>query len=553
MNPGGEPPGARDAGNPVARTPSPESEAKPVRPWLERLFSIGAMALAGLVALEIVANVGSFSTIRGQIIVLAALLVLKTPLARRGLSSLPRLWSWTRSGQPWRDPRVRAWAFPCVVFVVVRLIGSSPTWLEHLALLTAFLCSLVVEALPGRILKAVSTLIGLLGSLVVIWVFDFDARVAPIGVDSLQAVFQTDRREGWQFVAAHADRMLVQLVAALLVAHAALTGQRMMAARRSDRKHLRWQVTAFAAAALIVVTAGTLAERTLRLAGNLRASIAEFRAQRELFLASRARFEQPVANLNVPSTPTDLVIYIGESTTRHHMSVYGYQRKTTPFLDAARGDLIVFANPTAPHSHTVRSLVEMLTDLNFDGIVGMCLTAQHAQADGSAPYTLIDVLKAHGARTWWLSNHNRFGLWDNPVADLGMHADHTKFYRASVGTGFATVSYDDVMIAEATSLLGRDDPGSRAIFIHSYAAHEDYCKNIPPRVAWRLLRVRRASAGLLRQGASESGAARLLRRRHPLRRRLPAPGGRGRARQPTADHRHLSRRSWRGRRQRQWP
>jgi hypothetical protein len=54
---------------------------------------------------------------------------------------------------------------------------------------------------------------------------------------------------------------------------------------------------------------------------------------------------------------------------------------------------------------------------------------------------LIDVLKAHGVPSWWFSNHNRFGLWDNPVADLGMRADHTKFYRTSVETGFATVSY----------------------------------------------------------------------------------------------------------------
>ena len=483
MTSGGEPRDTADGGTPDASAPRAEADVTRVRPRFVWLLTAGTIALAACIVIEIVTSTGSIPTVRDQLVALAALLALKTPLAWRALSGLPRLSSWARSRDLSRNALARACVFPGAVFVAGRLIASSPPWIEHLALLTAFLCVLVVDALPGRVLKSAGAVAGLLGSLIVIWAFDFDARVAPIGVDSFQAGFQTDPRESWQFVAAHADRQLAQLLTALLVAHAMLLGQRMVAAQRGDRDRLTRQVIALAAAALLVLASGQLAARALSLAGNLRASIADFRAQRDLFLASRAQFDQPAANLSAPATPTDLVVYIGESTTRHHMSVYGYPRNTTPFLVSAQSDLIVFANATAPHSHIVRSLVEMLTDLNFDGSAGLQRTAKHAQAAGAAPFVLIDVLNASGVPSWWFSNHNQFGLWDNPVANLGMRADHTKFYRTSVGSGFATVSYDDAMIEDATALLRRDDPGSRAIFLHSYAGHEDYCKNIPP--PWR--------------------------------------------------------------------
>ena len=43
-----------------------------------------------------------------------------------------------------------------------------------------------------------------------------------------------------------------------------------------------------------------------------------------------------------PGLPATLVLIIGESTNRQHMSLYGYPRPTTPRLDAMRTDLAIF-------------------------------------------------------------------------------------------------------------------------------------------------------------------------------------------------------------------
>lgn len=55
---------------------------------------------------------------------------------------------------------------------------------------------------------------------------------------------------------------------------------------------------------------------------------------------------------------------IGESTSRKHMSLYGYPRETTPQLDAlkaANRNLTVFNNVVASRPYTIEVLQQVLT------------------------------------------------------------------------------------------------------------------------------------------------------------------------------------------------
>lgn len=67
-----------------------------------------------------------------------------------------------------------------------------------------------------------------------------------------------------------------------------------------------------------------------------------------------------------PKNDIDIIIYIGESTTKSHMSVYGYYRKTTPNLDALKNknELLIFKDVFSTHSHTSPSLLEALSISN---------------------------------------------------------------------------------------------------------------------------------------------------------------------------------------------
>lgn len=71
----------------------------------------------------------------------------------------------------------------------------------------------------------------------------------------------------------------------------------------------------------------------------------------------------PLPNLKdaYAGLPATLVLVIGESTNRDHMSLYGYPRSTTPKLDAMRQELSVFKQVVAPRPYTIEVLQQALT------------------------------------------------------------------------------------------------------------------------------------------------------------------------------------------------
>ncbi|MFT7591390.1 MAG: hypothetical protein ACI9UJ_001313, partial [bacterium] len=60
------------------------------------------------------------------------------------------------------------------------------------------------------------------------------------------------------------------------------------------------------------------------------------------------------------------IFVIGESQSKEHMSLYGYHRPTTPFLDSlnSTGGLSVFQNAYSSHTHTIMVLRDALTQSN---------------------------------------------------------------------------------------------------------------------------------------------------------------------------------------------
>ena len=59
--------------------------------------------------------------------------------------------------------------------------------------------------------------------------------------------------------------------------------------------------------------------------------------------------------------PQTLVVVIGESHTRHHMSLYGYGRDTNPLLSAQKSRLNVYRDVVSPQVHTIPVLRAALT------------------------------------------------------------------------------------------------------------------------------------------------------------------------------------------------
>ena len=66
------------------------------------------------------------------------------------------------------------------------------------------------------------------------------------------------------------------------------------------------------------------------------------------------------SEINLEKEETHVII-VGESISRLHMSLYGYNRNTNPLLKKINGELLVYKNVISPHAYTTGSLRKALT------------------------------------------------------------------------------------------------------------------------------------------------------------------------------------------------
>jgi glucan phosphoethanolaminetransferase (alkaline phosphatase superfamily) len=108
-----------------------------------------------------------------------------------------------------------------------------------------------------------------------------------------------------------------------------------------------------------------------------------------------------------------IVIIMGESVNKHHMSVYDYKLKTTPFLDQLVESRNGFAyNVIAPANQTRYAIPLDLTDATvgrFD--------------DFYKSKSLVTTFKEYGYKTHWFSNQALVGAHENAVATIVNEAD----------------------------------------------------------------------------------------------------------------------------------
>ena len=96
-----------------------------------------------------------------------------------------------------------------------------------------------------------------------------------------------------------------------------------------------------------------------------------------------------------PGAPSAVILISIDALRPDHMSLFGYSRKTTPFLEEFAKEGVVFSNAFANSSWTRASVATMFTSLypSTHGVNGI--------ASGLAPslLTLPEVMKAHGYAT----------------------------------------------------------------------------------------------------------------------------------------------------------
>ena len=161
------------------------------------------------------------------------------------------------------------------------------------------------------------------------------------------------------------------------------------------------------------------------------------------------------------------VLVIGESQNRNNMSAYGYQRKTTPWLESMKNieNFIVFDKAYSCHTHTVPVLTYALTAKN-----------QYNDLKLGESVSLLEVVETAGFETVWISNQVKYSAWDTPVTVIADEANQQFWHNNNVGEKTATNHYDLKLVESIEKIKTTD---KMLIVFHLMGNHGSYRERYP--------------------------------------------------------------------------
>lgn len=238
--------------------------------------------------------------------------------------------------------------------------------------------------------------------------------------------------------------------------------------------------------AAVIVTACTLILITFGL--QIFPAVSAFQNNSDLYQATYDNFHEHHAAkaggvVFHRETINDLtvVVYIGESTSSLNMGIYGYPRQTTPELATFQSEndgMLVFYNVFSTHVHTAPSLLEALS-------VGVDAKEDFLPIANRRRISIVDLLNRAGIPSTLISNQGSAGTWNNLASTVVFRNIGDKefsFNSAYLGEleHKAKRPLDHEFLGPALDRRGLlHGNGPNIVFLHSYAGHGPYLRNIP--------------------------------------------------------------------------
>lgn len=170
----------------------------------------------------------------------------------------------------------------------------------------------------------------------------------------------------------------------------------------------------------------------------------------------RQEKEYKVETINQDSIPKTVVVVIGESLNKHHMSLYGYQRNTNPLLSQLGDSIIVYNDVVSPHVHTIPVMRSVLSMNELD----------NPEFFVEKP-SLYELFNRAGYETFLISNQ-AFSEEYNSSYDILLTLAKKK-YNLSVFK-----QNDDICIPVLEKVLKESQNKNRLIIIHLIGNHMAY-------------------------------------------------------------------------------
>ncbi len=153
------------------------------------------------------------------------------------------------------------------------------------------------------------------------------------------------------------------------------------------------------------------------------------------------------------------VLLIGESARRDHMSLYGYNKITTPTLDIMQKNMLIFNQAISPAPVTILSVPISLSNITL-----YQLKDKTHYADN-----IVSLAKDAGFKTTWISNQGRSGKSNSLITIIANMADNQKWNKY--------IGYDEELLPYLDDALKQK--GKKLIIMHIYGSHEPSCNRFP--------------------------------------------------------------------------
>jgi heptose-I-phosphate ethanolaminephosphotransferase len=150
------------------------------------------------------------------------------------------------------------------------------------------------------------------------------------------------------------------------------------------------------------------------------------------------------------------IFVIGESQNRNNMSLYGYQRNTTPELNKLKDEMCVFRNVYSYSAATTPAFIDMLTT-----------TTNKNNNEWWANPTLPMLAKAAGYKMYWLSNQN------DRFIEATFAKDFDVYKQINLGGSREDVSLDENLLPYVKEAVN-DVSSKKFIVVHLIGSHPHY-------------------------------------------------------------------------------
>ena len=285
---------------------------------------------------------------------------------------------------------------------------------------------------------------------------------AVLSSEALVAICQTNPSEAFEYLHDHGTFLpLVLLIVILLLfltAYRVSTLKQSLSIQHPKLGLITLTIILFA----LIVSFKTQGNLTLRIFEDTKQTIEALKTFKSS-LSERQSIMSLVSNIETQGESGLFVVIIGESHSRDRMSSYGFNRDTTPWLKTQRQhDQVIFLeNAYSNYPSTLLSLSQALT-----------AKTQYDDLKLNECPSLVEIFKAAGFHTTWISMQGRFSAFDSPTTAIASLSDTQRWLQEEGEI------YDQALVRSIQEIPITQ--GKQILFLHMMGVHSKYPLRYPP-------------------------------------------------------------------------